>query len=337
MAVSRMDPLEAVQGLSQKALVDQALAIDSADLSKAAIRELVRKRSPRRKAVLAEVATNEKQNADVRAMAALHLGRVNTADSREALLEVLSGSPDGVRRRAAEALGRIGDADSLTRLRRLRPKDPVVRRSVDNARSLISYRLGLGSDLLEPPPKRRLTAKQRRRPIKSTLPPATGKLVEEAIADAKHELPAFQLSAEGARHMICGANEFVFLLNRDVLQHKSLDGFNERNAVVMVVMWKASTLDYFEPYMYVLVHPQRAGHVKILGLRTMGEVTVGGEAKFDGQSASFEVHAGESPFQVPMDLAGNYDHEKKSIDFTTAVIDRGFFDNIKGSKLPRSG
>jgi len=337
VAVSRQDPIETVQGLSQKALVEQALAPDSPSLSQAALRELIRKRSPRRKAVLAEIVLNDKQSTQVRAMAALHLGRVNTANSREALLSVVSGSPDSVRRRAAEALGRIGDEDSLAKLRTLRPRDPVIKRSVDNARALISYRLGLGSDLLEPPPRRRLTAKQRTRPIKTSIPPATGKLVKEALADAEYELPAIPLAAKGARHLICGANQFVLLLTDELSKRKTLTWLTQRNAVLMVVVWKPSTLDAFEPYLYVLAHPEREGRLRLLGLRSMGEVTVAGEIKLSERSAQFSVHAGESPYQVPMDLEGSYDHVKKAIDFTTAVIDSNFLENTKGSKMPRSG
>jgi hypothetical protein len=337
VTIHQADPFEQVQGLSEKALAERALAVDNPSVSRAAIRELARKRSPRRRTVLTEIVLDDGRDADVRAMAAMQLGRYNTAASRKALLEVVSGSPDAVRRRAVEALGRIGDEESLARLRRLRPRDAVIQRSVDCARALISYRLGLGTDLLEPPTKRRLTAGQRMRPINTTIPAATGRLVKEALADAEEELPALPLSPEGARHLICGANQFVLALSREMHEHKTLAWLGRRNAVLMVVLWKASTLDAFEPYMYVLAHPEREGRLRLLGLRSMGEVTVAGEIELREQSAVFSAHAAETLHQVPMDLIGTYDHQKKTIVFATAVIDSDFARNTKGSRVPRSG
>ena len=330
------DPLEQVRGLGESALVARALSLDDPPVSKAAIGELVRTRSPRRTSVLTEVVRDEKQDTDVRAMAALHLGRLAIPAHREALLEVVSGSLDPVRRRAAEALGRIGNEESLAHLRRLRPRDPVVKRSVNFARSLISYRLGLGTDLLEAPPARRLASSQRVRSVDTAIPPATGILLEEALAASREELPAMRLSSAGARQLACGANQFVLAFNREFHERKTLSALRRRNAVLMVVLWKPSTLDFFETYMYVLAHPEREGRLRLLGLRSMGLITLTGEIDLRERSAAFRIQSTRTPHQVPLELEGNYDHETQSIEFTTAVIDSNFPRNTKGSRTPQS-
>jgi hypothetical protein len=331
----RADPAEQVAGLGESALVEQVLTSENPAVSKAAIAELMRSRSPRRMSLLSEVVRDKGRHADVRAMAALNLGRDAKPANQEALLDAISGSPGLVRRRAIESLGKIGDAKALEQLRRLRPRDPVMKRSLNFARSIISYRLGLGTDLLEPPPALSLTSGQRVPSVDTAIPPVTTELLEETLAASREELPGLRLSSAGARQLACGANRFVLAFNREIHRRKTLSALAQRNAVLMVVLWKPSTLDDFETYMYILSHPERENRLRLLGLRSMGVITLSGEIDLRELSADFRITTTETPHQVPLELEGTYKHASQSIEFTRTVIDSNFPRNMKSSRTPQ--
>jgi hypothetical protein len=315
-------------------LVGLAKQVPDQDLAVAAVRELVVRRSSRLPAVLRDIVTDGEKDPDLRSLAAVELGHDARPANREALAEVLTGSPPGVARRAAEALGRIGDEASLARLRRLRPTDPVLRQTVGFARSLISYRLGLGQDLLDAPPPPRLDDAQRAAPMEITFaaPPETVRA--EAMAAAQREFPTVPLAPDGALHFECGSDRFFAAFTAAVQRRKTLTPLVERNAVLVTVMKRAAAIGEYTAYLYVLTHPERAGRVRLFGVRPSGLIVLTGEADVGDRVAEFRVGSLATPHLVPVTVEASYDHDAHRLTFGAMRIDSDFGPGLKRSRGP---
>ena len=107
-----------------------------------AIKELDRRRSPLSTEVLTRLAAEPTEPADVRTAALVALGHQDSAAAREALAAGLESTEASVARRAAEALGRVGDRNAMSTLESATAPEGSVGRSAEFAKSLIAYRLG---------------------------------------------------------------------------------------------------------------------------------------------------------------------------------------------------
>lgn len=85
----------------------------------------------------------------MRASAAAFIGSGKGVANRTALIDALQDESPDVVRRAVDALGLSGDADALAALRSLRTRKPVLRRSINTARTFLAYSLGETQDLLK--------------------------------------------------------------------------------------------------------------------------------------------------------------------------------------------
>jgi hypothetical protein len=315
-------------------LLGLARQVPQRELAVAAVRELVVRRSPRLGAVLRDILADGERDPDLRALAAVELSHDARPANREALAEVLTGAPPPVTRRAAEALGRIGDEASLTRLRRMRPTDPVLRQTVDFARSLISYRLGLGQDLLDAPPPPRLNDADRAPPMDITFAAPPEPILAEAMAAAKREFPALPLAPDGALHFECGSDRFFAAFTAAVQRRKTLTPLLEHNAVLVTVMKRAAAIGEYTAYLYVLVHPERAGRLRLFGVRPSGLAVLTGEAEVGEREAVFRVGSLSTPHLVPVTVEANYDHEARRLTFGAMRIDTDFGPGMKASRRP---
>jgi hypothetical protein len=315
-------------------LLGLAKQVPDRDVAVAAVRELVVRRSSRLGAVLRDIVADGERDADLRALAAVELGHDARPANREALAEVVTGSPPGVARRAAEALGRIGDEASLARLRRLRPTDPVLRQTVDFARSLISYRLGLGQDLLDAPPPPRLDDAQRAAPMEITFATPPEAVRTEAMAAAQREFPAVPLAPDGALHFECGSDRFYAAFTAAVHRRKTLTPLVERNAVLVTVMKRAAAIGEYTAYLYVLTHPERAGRIRLFGVRPSGLIVLTGEADVGDRVAEFRVGSLATPHLVPVTVEATYDQDARRLSFGAMRIDSDFGPSMKASRQP---
>lgn len=301
---------------------------------KAAIRELGRRRSGLRTELLTDVVLDGEQDADVRALAAVELGKQADTAHRQALLRALKVRERPVVRRAAEALGRIGDEEAYARLGRLRPRDPVVSQSVRFARTLISYRLGLDRDLLDAPRAPRLPESQRGEPMDIDFATPSEPVAREALTAAEEEFPALRLSTDGALDFSCGGDRFFVAFNRDVHRRKTLRGLRQHNAILMTVMRRPEVLGRYGAYMYVLTHPDSEDRLRLFAVRTTGLIALTGEVTVQERHATFRVDAQPSAHQVPVTVEAAYDHDERRIRFVTTNIAADFLPGQKGSRQP---
>ena len=216
---------------------------------------------------------DERLPPDVRAVAAVEAGKQAAPGSERALVAALRSGPPLVVRRAAESLGRIGGPEALPALRALRSseEEPAVARAVSFARSLISYRFGLGSDLLKTPGAGEILTLDDPEPIQIQATPVGADAVERIAPRYRLEVPGVALSPRGALQLRCDPNEFL------LVPHEGIAALGERNAVVGVVLKRAQSLEYFALHLYLLSHPREEGTLSLFGVRPDGTLTHFGE------------------------------------------------------------
>jgi hypothetical protein len=303
--------------------------------SREALQELSRRRSPRRTTVLTEVVADSERPGDLRATAAVELGRDNKASHRNALVGALRSRDHTVVRRAAEALGRIGDEEALAALRSLRPRSEPVRRSVRFARTLISYRLGLDSDRLRPPAADELLEVQPQDAVPVSLQPLTVPSVEEVVPDLRQQLPAVTVSAEGAHEITCGDQRFLLVFNAEVHRRKTLASLGRRPTVAAVVFKWSAGLDRYYLQEYQLVDPGQDGGPLLFGVRTTGVVVHFGPVGLRAQEADFSVRTVNTPYAPPVDIEGTYDHGDRLIVARRALVQPGRQASQRRAATPR--
>jgi hypothetical protein len=264
----------------------------------AALKELVRRDSPRAGPVLAAVMLDTRSCSDMRAAAAIALGRKARPEHRRALVEALKADPPNVLRRAAEALGRIGTREALPALGAVPvPADPAARRALAFARSLLAYRLGLRGERLRPPGDSGALpvgeGATRLRPVR------VGKKEGERVAaDLERELPAIPVSLEGGVQLACAGDLLM------VLPHARVPSVPTSAFVAAVVLKRSPALGRFTLHLYLLSHPSGAAKLALFGVRPDGTMTHIGSMRASGEALDFRLEALDTPYSPPVAIEG---------------------------------
>ena len=306
------------QTLAERTLVEVVRGRSEAAEPAEALRELLRRR-PTRTPLLAEVVADRARPAEMRATAAVALGRQTAPQAKDALVPALRDPDPLVLRRAAEALGKVGDEQALAELERLEPPRGPARRSVDFAKTLISYRLGLDKHRLKRPPAREELPVDRRRAQRLEAKPLPRGALERVLADAAEELPGIPVTEQGAQRFSCGGHEFVVLLAKDLEQHRDLAPLARRSAVVGAVLERSPVENRYFLSHYLISDPgARGAAARLYGARPSGVVTHVGELQT--QEAAFALRALDTRFSPPLALEGAYDPAKKQLRFTQMLV-----------------
>ena len=299
-----------------------------------ALKELIRRRSRKRTTILMRVVIDDGQPADLRATAAVELGKERRKGHQEALVAALGSKDPAVVRRSAEALGRIGDAAALDALASVRLRGGAVRRSVDFAKTLISYRLGLESHRLQPPSEARRMHLDRRRAVPLEISTPRARELESIIPALRRELPAIPVSPEGVLGFSCGADRFLVVFNRDVHRRKTLAPLATKSAVPAVVLKRSPSLERYYVYEYLLTHPAASGSLLLFGVRTTGVVAHVGEVRLGPAEGEFEVGTVETRYSPPITIEGRYEHVARKLTFSVALAQRYFTETQRPAEAP---
>lgn len=306
--------------LSENELIAVLDGRSAAASGQEALKEISRRRSGRMTTVMTRMVADPEQPADLRATAAVELGKQTKASHRQALTEALRSTEPAVVRRAAEALGRIGGEAELEELGRLRPRKGAVKDSVAFARTLISYRLGLDRYRLEQPDERSLLQVQPEAALSlrvRSVPPAE---LAELGARLERELPALPVSAEGAVRFACGENHFLIVFPREIHRRKTLGALGKRSAVLVVVLKRSQVSRDHYVYEYVLSHPSVDKRLRLFGVRSSGVLTRYGEAEVQPDRITASLQTVINPYSPPVDLRVTYEHEARRTHFATALV-----------------
>ena len=261
-----------------------------------ALRLLVRRSIRRAAPILRNIARKAAPIASMRATAAIALGRDADPANQAPLIAALKAPEDRVVRRAAEALGRIGDTKALAALRASRaPSAPAAARAYAFAQSLISYRLGLGSDLIvsQTPLARR---ERKGDPVAvSAIPTAVARRVAGTLPE---EAPAIALAPKGGIAFAC--RRVAYVVVPAVKPHDP----TKVNAVAAVVLRRSGSLDRFALHLYILAHPAGDGTAALHGVRPDGSVTWRGEMREGHEGPTFVLEALDTPLSSPAKVEG---------------------------------
>lgn len=320
--------------LKDKQLVDAVKNPGEALLPQEALKELSRRRSGKAPALMAAVLTNKQNSSELRATAAVELGKRNAASGRKALVASLGTEDLQVRRRVIEALGRVGNEEALQYLSKLRPRTEPLKRSLAFARQLISCRLGLDRYSIEAPKKRSLLRLEAESSI--ALRPVDVPTVEiEKMADVlKRLLPAIPVSFEGGKYFSCDNNRFLILLVQKVRQRKTLTPLTRHQAVVSLLLKRSQATHGYYVYEYILTQPMSDRGVEVFGIRPSGHVTHYGTGKVDAGSAQIALKTVNTPYSPPLELNMSYHSDSREMKFGSARLNGRVIQAGKHSKAP---
>jgi hypothetical protein len=319
-----------LEQLGEEALIEAVQGRPSELGRLEALKELARRRSPRVSGLLSAALLDDRLPDDLRAVAAVEAGKQAAPASEPALIAALRSGPPLVVRRAAESLGRIGGREALQALRTIRSpeEEPAVARAVSFARSLVSYRLGLGSDLLETPGAGEILNVDDPEPIQVQTTPVGADEVERMAPRYRLEVPGVAVSPRGALQLRCGANEFL------LMPHETMDVLAARNAVIGVVLKRAQSLEYLALHLYLLSHRRDEGTLSLFGVRPDGTVTLFGEMLLHPREHTFWVNALNTPYGPPVDIQGRIDTAAHRVVLTKAVVNRRLSRSQKRAQTP---
>jgi hypothetical protein len=322
-----------LEQLGEEALIQAVQGRPSEAGRLEALKELARRRSPRVSGVLSTVLLDEELPADLRAVAAVEAGKQVAPGNERALVAALRSGPPLVVRRAAESLGRIGGREALPALRATRSyeEEPAVARAVSFARSLISYRLGLGSDLLEPPGAGEILKVDDPEPIEVQAEPAGADAVERMAPWYRLDVPGVAVSPRDALQLRCGGNEFL------LMPHDALADLGRRNAVVGIVLKRAQSLEFFALHLYLLSHPNDERTLALFGVRPDGTLTHFGEMLLGPQEHAFRLNALNTPYGPPVHIEGRIDTAAHRVVLTRALVNRRLSRTQKRAQVPTKG
>jgi hypothetical protein len=320
------------QTLSEQTLLEVVRGRSQATESRDALHELLQRR-PERPSLLAEIVTDRQRPAELRTAAAVALGRHPSPTGERALIDVVADPDPAVVRRAAEALGRTAGPEALERLETVTPPDGPARRSVEFARTLLSYRHGLDRHRLRQPQERSLLTADPRQATEvqpTALRPAT---TAPILADAEKAVPALPFSDRGAVRFVCGDHEFVILITREIANLDGLLALTRRTAVVGAVLEHSPITGRYFLAEYLLTDPASRGErARLFGVRPDGTVVHVGTLEPTG---SFELRATDTRYSPPVSISGEYHPTRARLQFDRMLIHSDLVATQRQPREPR--
>ncbi len=284
-----------------------------------ALTELRHRRAARLTSLLAGVAADPEQSVALRAMAVQALGEESKQAHRRALHELLGCGEGEVERRVVEAMGRIGGSEELEALRAFRTGDPVLKRTSDTAKTLLSYRTGGRGNRLPLPDERDVLVLGNlpRAPIRAAAL-ATVELEQQAGV-FKRELPGMRL-APAAYALTCGKLRYALLFNRDVVRGDAAAHLGRSSAVLGALLRLDDATGEYHLDAYLLTHPGPGATARLFLLRPSGHVCHHGQLRLGKQATGFELSAINGRHTRPIHLAGHLVYRTLDLQLETAEV-----------------
>lgn len=304
LTLAAMDDAALEASLSKRRVPEERTAV---------LRELIARRGVRRAApILRRIARSATAVASMRTTAALALGKDLDPANQPALVAALGSDDDRVVRRAAEALGRIGDVRALEALRVARvPSAPAASRAHRFARSLIAYRLGLASDpVLSSLPVQQL-GRGGQAIEAAPIPAALRKRLAEWLPE---EAPGIEVEVAGGVRLDCRNSSWL------VLPAKRAREAAELPAVSAVVLRRSGPLDRYALHLYLLTHRSGDRALALHGVRPDGTITHRGEIVLGKARHDFRLEALETPLSPAVAIEGQLGTDSPAITIVKARV-----------------
>jgi hypothetical protein len=262
--------------------------------------EVIRRNPSNLRGILERIVASTARPNELRRIASLTLGQLQDARSIPALLSAAKSKDDALSRRAVEALGRVGTAETLIPLGRLRKAAPEVRKSLAFARSLIAYRHGVKGWSLKLPRSAivapvdsdqaaTLSGKPLSRKAWGELRPSL-RVIKEVLPPGDKAPLAFT----------CGKDEFVLLVNPS-LESGWAPAMN-RPLVAAALLKRSRAQQQWFVAEYFFCDPVRAGRARVIGARPTGTVVHTGAAVTEDGDVHVSLQSLDTPLAMPMTI-----------------------------------
>lgn len=271
--------------------------------------------------ILSRIIANDKEDTDLRAIAAINLSLLPPEDAVRELISNLWNKEDVVLSKVIKSLGRIGGKNALEALDKISDiKSDFVRKELAFAKALISSRLGLdrkdlafveGAD-------RKLEGKDH--------------IVKFSITQIKTgELRKCLQSLEGSNYNVelsknigfkvecLGRINFVFLLNNKY-KNNLLSGIINKKALFGLLARRSESTGTYAVQSVVLISPRDPATVEIMVCRTDGEVLYSGSGHIKDGTMTFSITDIERPGSVQRQITGQV--TDKTLEFQKCFSSR---------------
>lgn len=297
-----------------------------------ALGEVIRRNPRNLRTTLERIAASPARPSELRRIASVTLGQLQDKRSVPALLAAAKSADDALSRRAVEALGRVGAAETLAPLGRLRKGAPRVRKSLAFAQSMIAYRHGVKGWSLKLP--RRASVAQvdsDRAVVLSGKPQSLRKWGElrSSLRVIKEVLPPADTAPLTFR---CGNDELLLLVNPSLAG--DWQSAMTRPLVAAALLKFSLARQRWFVVEYVFCDPLRAGRARLTGARPTGTVVHTGAAIAEHGNVYFTLQSLDTPLAMPMTVTATVGSTvPRGFDFAV-LVERTRSRNVNKPRTP---
>ena len=299
--------IQITQKLSPQNLA-QAVAGRQADVPRGwAISQVPFADIPDRAGVLQKILASENDDLKARRLAASALWRLNTPESRDALLAAAEEVSDPrLLANVVKLLGRVGDERALAAIEKIRGRGQgVLSEHAAFAASLISYRLGLpGNDLPVPRQFEPLPPTDQRRIEFVSPPPEEVGLFRKCLENEPYDIA---VSGDGMLQIRCARTTWMLAFTERFAAADSVAPLQKQKSVIAMLASKNTEDGRYSVAFLFFASPGRGGkQVDLLGHRITGEQAWAGriEANEKGGGVSFTLRTAGRLGIVPIEIDG---------------------------------
>jgi hypothetical protein len=261
------------------------------------------------------ILADESVPAHTRSLAAAYLGRLQTPEAVDILIEHLDIRDESVLAAILRALAVAGDRRALDAIVELVPKlRTSAVQDANVAEALIAYRAGVeGADL----------------PLTSGLrfldvePSSAGKLeisvadrndVEFCLRSLGRRPYGIELAESPAFQVRCQERLWIVLLNRECSTPSGIASGRQRAMLGVVALRERETGLYSPAYVLLTTSLSQEGNIRILACRSNGRVIFGGEAHADDDRVHFSLRAVARPGAFALAVDATFEDGQLRVD-----------------------
>lgn len=251
---------------------------------------------------------SEEEPPRFRYLAAQNLYRMNTPESREALMAASRTVKDSETRTSiVKGLGRIGSKEALAEVLRIqKDADGVLLKQCRFAAALISHRFDLqGNDLLMPT-EMYILAREKEAMVEHGLPSA--KEADLCLKTLQEEPFDLELSARSLRQINCGNMRWMLAMDKKYVRAGAFDELLKCKTLLGIMAGRSFVTDSYSVGYLMMTRPSgEPGTIDILMPRVTGEPGFIGKAKARrGKEAVFTIRSGVQPGIFAMEASGRF-------------------------------
>jgi HEAT repeats len=277
---------------------------------KRAINALTRsERSVEAGEILSRIVSDTEETVGVRATAALNLSMMPPEVSEKALLQNLTSADETVQVEVIKALGRIGSAEALARLKALsEPDNDFIKQQLSLAKLAIAFRSG--ADEAGDWDAKSILGIQW---MTHTAKIVEDRQVRENIDAIWGSTYGITLNPNVGFEISCGRAKHFLFLNDVVKRGTFLDDVKSRKMIAGLVALQEEHIQYSTIRYLLLTNPSNSG-IELIVARTNGEAVYAGEANPNGAALRLRMRD-VGLERTPTEIEGLLSNEDIQLNF----------------------